>query len=47
MTHAPFVQEILASEWAERFEAARADGRARSRGEALDLALGEQADADR
>ncbi|MGW4930463.1 ATP-binding protein [Agromyces sp. NPDC004153] len=47
MTHAPFVQQILASEAAEPFEAARADGRVLSRAEALDLALDERAEADR
>jgi tetratricopeptide (TPR) repeat protein len=40
ITHAPFVQQILGSEWAAQFEAARAQGRAMPRSEALSLALG-------
>jgi hypothetical protein len=47
MTHAPFVQQVLASEWAESFEAARAEGRALSRGAAIDLALDGRTGADR
>ena len=37
--HAPYVQMILASEGAGRFDAARARGRAMSRSDALSLAL--------
>ena len=40
ITHLPFVQQILASDGATQFEAARAHGRAMSRTEALSLALG-------
>ena len=40
ITHLPFVQLILASERAAQFEAARAQGRAMSRTEAMSLALG-------
>lgn len=40
ITHAPYAQQILATEWAMQFEAARAQGRAMSRGDALSLALG-------
>ena len=40
ITHLPFVQLILASERAALFEAARAQGRAMSRTEAMSLALG-------
>ncbi|WP_165391158.1 ATP-binding protein [Agromyces ramosus] len=40
ITHLPFVRQILASDGAERFEAARAQGRAMSRTEAVSLALG-------
>jgi hypothetical protein len=40
ITHAPFVQRILASEFAARFETARARGGAMPRSEALSLALG-------
>jgi hypothetical protein len=41
ITHLPFVQQILASEQAGLFEAAMAQGRARSRTEAVSLALGQ------
>ena len=39
ITHLPYVQLILASERAARFEAARAHGRAMSRTGAMSLAL--------
>jgi predicted ATPase len=40
ITHLPFVQQVLASERAATFEAARGQGRAMSRTEAVSLALG-------
>ena len=40
ITHLPFVQQILASEQASQFEAARAHGRAMSRTDAVGLVLG-------
>ena len=39
ITHLPFAQQILASEQASQFEAARARGRAMSRTDAVSLAL--------
>ena len=43
ITHLPYVQLILASEQAARFEAARAQGRAMSRTGAMSVALGPSA----